>query len=223
MVFKNPIRRIATLAMVALMALSAHAQDWRARYPTLVYAQASNENATTKTEALTPIGEYLSKKLGVKVQMRIVNDYAAVIEGQRSGHIHIALHGASSYARGIMTGVKMEPFATDIYKGNNRGYYAVFFVRKDSSYKTIQDLKGKNLGLVDANSTSGGTVPLYAPVLMRMPSLPCNKALSTLLRTGGTTRPSRTSRGWTRTKWRTMTTSEWSTSLISSRTAPTPT
>jgi len=159
---KTFVRRMVTVAMVCFTAQAAHAQDWRTKYPTLVYAQASNENATTKTEALTPIAEYLSKKLGVKVQLRVVNDYAAVIEGQRSGHIHIALHGASSYARGIMTGVKMEPFATDIYKGNNRGYYAVFFVKKDSPYKSIQDLKGKNLGLVDANSTSGGTVPLYA-------------------------------------------------------------
>lgn len=159
---KTLVRGIFAAAMLGLAVHVAHAEDWRSKYPILVYAQASNENATTKTEALTPITEYLSKKLGVKVQMRVVNDYAAVIEGQRSGHIHIALHGASSYARGVMTGVKMEPFATDIYKGNNRGYYAVFFVKKESPYKSIVDLKGKNLGLVDANSTSGGTVPLYA-------------------------------------------------------------
>jgi phosphonate transport system substrate-binding protein len=31
-----------------------------------------------------------------------------------------------------------------------------------SPYKTLVDLKGKNLGLVDPNSTSGYNMPLYA-------------------------------------------------------------
>jgi phosphonate transport system substrate-binding protein len=42
------------------------------------------------------------------------------------------------------------------------GYYSVFYVRADSPYKTIEDLKGKNLGLVDPNSTSGNNVPRFA-------------------------------------------------------------
>ena len=41
------------------------------------------------------------------------------------------------------------------------GYYSVFYVRADSPYKTIEDLKGKNLGLVDPNSTSGNNVPRF--------------------------------------------------------------
>ena len=41
----------------------------------------------------------------------------------------------------------------------SKGYYSVFYVKKDSPYNSIADLKGKNLGLVDANSTSGNNVP----------------------------------------------------------------
>jgi phosphonate transport system substrate-binding protein len=37
----------------------------------------------------------------------------------------------------------------------------VFYVRADSPYKTMDDLKGKNLGLVDPNSTSGNNVPRF--------------------------------------------------------------
>lgn len=161
---RSRLIRAGLMLACALAASSGavHAQDWRAKYPTLVYAQGTNENATTKTEALTPMVDYLSKKLGVKVQLRIVNDYAAVIEGQRSGHIHIAMHGASSYARAVLTGVRIEPFLIDVYKDGTKGYYSVFYVRKDSPYKAIADLKGKNLGLVDPNSTSGNTVPRFA-------------------------------------------------------------
>jgi len=140
----------------------AQAQDWKAKYPTLVFASGTNENASGMTERLAPFMDYLSQRLGVKVVHRIANDYTAVIEGQRAGNIHIAYHGPSSYARAILTGVKIEPFVIDVYKDGTKGYYGVFIVKKDSSYQSIQDLKGKNLGLVDPNSTSGDTVPRFA-------------------------------------------------------------
>ena len=64
------LRSALVLAAWLVASVAAQAQDWRARYPTLVYAQGTNENATTKTESLTPMVDYLSKKLGVKVQPR---------------------------------------------------------------------------------------------------------------------------------------------------------
>ena len=47
--------------------------------------------------AITPFVEYLSKELGVPVKLRVANDYAAVIEGQRAGNIQIAYYGPASY------------------------------------------------------------------------------------------------------------------------------
>ena len=38
----------------------------------------------------------------------------------------------------------------------------MLYVKKDAPYKNIQELKGKNLCLVDPNSTSGNNVPRYA-------------------------------------------------------------
>src|SRR5262249_50305956 len=37
----------------------------------------------------------------------------------------------------------------------------VFYVLAKSPYQTIEDLKGKNLGLVDPNSTSGFNMPMF--------------------------------------------------------------
>lgn len=150
------------LASTGMLPEIAMAQDWKAKYPTLVYANAPNENASGVVERLTPLMDYLSKRLGVKVQLRIANDYAAVIEGQRAGNIHIAYYGPTAYARAIMTGVKIEPFVIDVYADGTKGYYGVFYVKKDSPYQRIEDLKGKNLGLVDPNSTSGGILPRFA-------------------------------------------------------------
>ena len=53
--------------------------------------------------------------------LRVANDYAAVIEGQRAGNIHIAYYGPASYARAAMTGVKTEPFAIEVNQRRHQG------------------------------------------------------------------------------------------------------
>jgi phosphonate transport system substrate-binding protein len=106
--------------------------------------------------------EFLSKELGTKVTLRIAADYAAVIEGQKAGQIHIGWYGPSSFARALMTGAKIDAVAMEVNLDGTKGYHSVFYVKKDSPYQKIEDLKGKNLGLVDPNSTSGYNVPLYA-------------------------------------------------------------
>jgi phosphonate transport system substrate-binding protein len=155
-------RRII-LAGVAALALTAQAsaEDWKAKYPELTFAVVPAENASGVTERWTPFVAYLSKELGVKVTLRIANDYAAVIEGQRAGNIQLASYGSASFARARLTGVKTDAFANDINSDGSTGYYSVFFVKANSPYKTVEDLKGKNLGLVDPNSTSGNNVPRF--------------------------------------------------------------
>lgn len=154
---------LAVAASTALISGAgvAEAQDWKSRYKELEFAIVPAENATGVTDRYGPLVEYMSKELGVPVKLRIANDYAAVIEGQRSGQIHIGYYGPASFARALKTGVKIEAFAQDVNQDGTKGYYAVFYVKKDSPFQTIQDLKGKNLGLVDPNSASGYNVPLY--------------------------------------------------------------
>lgn len=150
------------VAGLALAAAPAFAQDWKAKYPELVFAIIPSENASGVTERYTPFVQYLAKELGTKVTLRIANDYAAIIEGQRTGNIHIASYGPSSFARARMTGAKVDAFAIETNLDGTKGYHSVFYVKKDSPYQKVEDLKGKNLGLVDPNSTSGNNVPRFA-------------------------------------------------------------
>ena len=139
-------------------ALSA---DWKAKYPELVFAVVPAENASGVSDRYAPFVEYLSKELGTKVTLRVANDYAAVIEGQRDGNDPHRLATARLRSPApCVTGVKIDAFCIDVNNDGTIGYYSVFYVRADSPYQTIDDLKGKNLGLVDPNSTSGYNVPL---------------------------------------------------------------
>jgi phosphonate transport system substrate-binding protein len=143
------------------VAQKALAQDWKAKYPELVFGIIPAENASGVVERYTPFVNYLSKELGTKVTLRIANDYAAIIEGQRAGNIHIGMYGPASFARARVTGAKVDAFAIETNLDGTKGYHSVFYVKKDSPYQKIEDLKGKNLGLVDPNSTSGNNVPRY--------------------------------------------------------------
>jgi phosphonate transport system substrate-binding protein len=159
-------RRTALALAAGTLALAtagaATAQDWKAKYPELVFAIVPAENAQGVTERYAPFVAYLSRELGTKVTLRIAQDYAAVIEGQKAGQIHIASHGPSSFARALMTGAKIEAFAQDVNMDGSKGYYSVLYVKADNPAKSIEDLKGKNLCLVDPNSASGNNVPRYA-------------------------------------------------------------
>jgi phosphonate transport system substrate-binding protein len=127
-----------------------------------VFASIPDENAAMVTERYGDFIAYLSREIGVPVKLRIAGDYAAVIEGQRAEQIHFAYYGPASYARARMIGVKTTPFAIEVNKGGVKGYHAVFYVKTNSPYQKVEDLKGKSIALVDPNSTSGNNVPRYA-------------------------------------------------------------
>jgi phosphonate transport system substrate-binding protein len=153
-------------ALAAMTAAAARAQDWKSKYPELVFAVIPEENASGVVDRWSPFVDYLSRELGTKVTLRVANDYAAVIEGQRAGNIQIAYYGPASFARARIIGVKTDAFAIDVNSDGSKGYYSVFYVLAKSPYQKIQDLKGKAMAFVDPNSTSGNNMPRF--VLDRM-------------------------------------------------------
>jgi phosphonate transport system substrate-binding protein len=152
---------VAALALGTAALSSVQAQDWKAKYPELTLGVIPAENASTTSDRWNPLTEYLSKELGVPVKLRVAQDYAAVIEGQRAGNIQIAFYGPASFARAAITGVKTDPIVNQKHETGVNGYYSVIYVRADSPYKSIDDLKGKTIALVDPNSTSGNQAPHF--------------------------------------------------------------
>lgn len=147
-------------AFVALPTL-AWAQNGRIRLPELVFAVVPAENASGVTDRYGPFLSYLAQELGTKVTLRIANDYAAVIEAQRAGSVHIGFHGPASYARAHITGTRIEPLVTTRNADGSLGYYSVTYALAKSPFRRIEDLKSKTLGLVDPNSTSGNQAPRF--------------------------------------------------------------
>jgi phosphonate transport system substrate-binding protein len=155
-------RRSFVVGATALASLSGASLVWAQGMPkALTLAVIPVENTSLTTDRFGPIAKYLSDAIGIPVTLRIANDYAAVIEAQRAGNAQIAWYGPASFARAVMTGVKTIPLVNQRHDTGLNGYYSVLWVRADSPYKTVQDLKGKILALVDPNSTSGNNAPRY--------------------------------------------------------------
>ena len=154
-------RRSMLAVAGAAIAAPAFAQSWKAQYPELVFAIVPAENASGVMDRFAPFMEYLSKEIGTKVTLRVANDYAAVIEGQKAGNVQIAYYGPASFSKARIIGVKTDAFAIEVNSDGSKGYYSVFYVRSNSPFQKIEDLKGHALGLVDPNSTSGYNMPLF--------------------------------------------------------------
>ena len=154
---------LAGLAAGAAVTTTTAATAWaQSGLSELVLAVVPAENASGVSDRFAPFVAYLSQQIGMKVSLKIANDYAAVIEGQRAGNVHVGYYGPASFARARLTGVATDAFVIDVNSDGTKGYNSVFYVRANSPYKTLADLKGKNLGLVDPNSTSGYNMPLFA-------------------------------------------------------------
>ena len=86
--------------MLAGLAVATSATTVRAQgVSEIVYAAVPAENASGVSDRFAPFLAYLSKEIGVKVTLRIANDYAAVTEGHSAGNVQIGYHGPAPFQR----------------------------------------------------------------------------------------------------------------------------
>ena len=90
------------------------------------------KNSEKLVEDLKPISDYLSERLGVKVEAFTASNYIGVVA---------------------------KPILTSKGKTGKPGYTAELYVRKDSGIKSLQDVKGKKVAFVDPSSSSGYIYP----------------------------------------------------------------
>ena len=115
-------------------------------------------NTEKLVEDLKPISDYLSERLGVKVEAFTASNYIGVVEGLGSGSVDFGIIPPfSSLLAQKQSNAK--PILTSKGKTGKPGYTAELYVRKDSGIKSLQDVKGKKVAFVDPSSSSGYIYP----------------------------------------------------------------
>jgi phosphonate transport system substrate-binding protein len=106
-----------------------------------------------------PIKEYLSNQIGLPAEMRLANNYSAVIEALGSGTSDVAETGPFAAALGVNSDK-----ADIILQRKGYGswtYVSVIVTNQDSDIESLSDLEGKTVAFSDRLSTSGCLFPLY--------------------------------------------------------------
>ena len=116
------------------------------------------KNSEKLIEDVQPIADYLSEKLGVKVEAFTASSYIGVVEGIGSGSVDFGIIPPFS-ALLAQKQSNAVPLLTSKGATGKPGYYADLYVRKDSGIKSLQDVKGKKVAFVDPSSSSGYIYP----------------------------------------------------------------
>ncbi|MGX7111310.1 phosphate/phosphite/phosphonate ABC transporter substrate-binding protein [Gemella cuniculi] len=116
------------------------------------------KNSEKLVEDVKPIADYLSEKLGVKVEAFTASSYIGVVEGIGSGSVDFGIIPPFS-ALLAQKQSSAKPLLTARGATGKPGYTAELYVRKDSEIKTLQDVKGKKVAFVDPSSSSGYIYP----------------------------------------------------------------
>ncbi len=119
------------------------------------------DDAETQMRNYQPVADYLSEKLGMKVEMSVTHDYTAAVEAMRSKHIDMAWFGPFSYVLAVKE-AGAEAIVVGIRRDTGESTYrTVLVTRANSGIKKLEDLKGRTFAFVDPVSTSGNLFPRF--------------------------------------------------------------
>lgn len=111
----------------------------------------------------TAYEQQIQKATGLPVKLYESSDYNGTIQAVSSNQVDVATLAGGGYANvDAQVGGLVAPILTARDAEGSIGYYSAIIVKKTSPYHTLADLKGRSLGYVDFNSTSGYLFPRAA-------------------------------------------------------------
>lgn len=153
-VFPRILKRFAALAVLGLAPLSgAHAAQ-----PVLKVSAIPDEAPTELQRKFAPLGKYLEKETGMKVEFVPVTDYAAVVESLATGKLDMAWLGGFTY---VQSKIRTKGATIPIVQRQEDAAFTSKFITADANIKSLADLKGRTFAFGAPSSTSGHLMPRY--------------------------------------------------------------
>jgi phosphonate transport system substrate-binding protein len=127
--------------------------------PSITIGLIPERNIFKQLDRYEPLADYLSKRIGADIKLKILTRYGNIIDNFVSVGLDGAFFGSFSYA---LAHVKLgiEPLARPETVDGISTYHGLILVRKDGGIKTAQDMKGKVFAFVDRATTAGYLLPL---------------------------------------------------------------
>jgi len=117
-----------------------------------------DEAPTELQRKFAPLGAYLEKEIGMKVEFTPVTDYAAVVEGLAARKLDLVWLGGFTFVQArLRTGTAI-PI---VQREEDRIFTSKFIANAAAGINTLADLKGKNFSFGSVSSNSGHLMPRY--------------------------------------------------------------
>jgi phosphonate transport system substrate-binding protein len=141
--------------VTVLAAVSGVAQ---AQQSVLKVSAIPDEAPTELQRKFEPLGKYLEKQIGMKVEFVPVTDYAAVVESLASRRIDMAWLGGFTF---VQTRLRTNGKAIPIVQRQEDAAFISRFITAQPDIKSLADLKGKTFAFGSPSSTSGHLMPRF--------------------------------------------------------------
>lgn len=155
----SPVRTLTSLltASIAAAVMLASSGALAQAVPGVLRVSAiPDENPTELQRKFKPLGDYLAKATGLKVEFTPVTDYAASVEGLVNNKLDMVWFGGFTFVQAkVRSNGKVEPLVQRLEDASFRSV----FVTTDKSITSLEELKGKTLSFGSESSTSGHLMP----------------------------------------------------------------
>ena len=147
----KPVLALAAGLALSFTALAAQAAD------VLKVSAIPDEAPTELLRKFKPLGAYLEKELGMKVEFVPVADYPAVVEALATDRLDLAWLGGFTFVQvRLKTGN-----AIPLVQREQDAQFTSKFISANPDVKSLADLKGKTFAFGSVSSTSGSLMPRY--------------------------------------------------------------
>jgi phosphonate transport system substrate-binding protein len=148
----SPLRALKTLIAASLMFAAAHSQAQQV----LRVSAIPDEAPTELQRKFKPLGEYLEKKLNMKVEFTPVTDYAASVEGLVNHKLDMVWFGGFTF---VQAKDRSKGQVVPLVQRVEDEKFRSVFITTSKNINSLQDLKGKTLSFGSESSTSGHLMP----------------------------------------------------------------
>ena len=149
------LKPVLALAAASLMAVSGAASAQNT--PGVLRVSAIPDEAPTELQRkFKPLGEYLAKATGLKVEFTPVTDYAASVEGLINHKIDMVWFGGFTF---VQANVRSKGQVTPLVQREEDQKFRSVFVTTSPAINKLEDLRGKTLSFGSESSTSGHLMP----------------------------------------------------------------
>ena len=148
----SPLNLVKSLMAAGLLFAAAQAPAQQV----LRVSAIPDEAPTELQRKFKPLGEYLEKKLNMKVEFTPVTDYAASVEGLINHKLDMVWFGGFTF---VQAKDRSKGQVVPLVQRAEDEKFRSVFITTNKSINKLDDLKGKTLSFGSESSTSGHLMP----------------------------------------------------------------